>query len=746
LRYYVVRRLPLALLCWLIMLGGASLAFSKASAQGQLAEVEVAAALPLTGEESSFGQGSLEGVRLAIEEANATGVGPRLKLATYDDHSDDAKAKLLADTIVASPAVLVLGPALSTASLAAGPVYEKGGLVSLTTTATSDLITTSRTTFRIVFKNSDQGELLATYVSRVLGRNKATIVWIDNGYGRSLRDGFARAAARWNVTFDEVTFGPTFDYDGFATKMAADPEGAPIILLTLDAEGARIVAALRRAGARAAILGNDSFGDDSFGKLLADAPEEKRQLGALTDGVSGLSPMILDSANAGVRDFANRFRRRFGHDPVWFSVAGYDAARVAIEAVRAATKNIVAPGRDQLRSFVLRFLKQLDSPTVALPALLGPMWFDHDHGRQQAIRIGHFRQGRFESAPVQLVPTTNPDTAEIASGAVFEIAPNRYVRRQRVVYTGVYLNEVSRIDLPQSRYTADFYLWLRYSGNESGADPAAVDFPDLVRGSSEGKVAVAKTALADGTVYQLWHMRGDFRNDYDLHTYPADRQHLTLRFFNAEGSSERVVYVQDHQSAPPQDAAESGENRFGGIAAEDAFRDLTQWDPVQVATSRDSLVSISAMGDPRLTGIDRTRELSGFNVSIDVQRRVVATLIKTLLPLILMSLIMYATLHFPPVLIKEKVTVAVTAALTGAVLLSSINAQLGTVGYVMAVEYVFYVFFALCLFAIMSALAGERLRNVGKPSSARVVERAGELVFVVALLVVSGVTGAVLWR
>ncbi len=53
---------------------------------------------------------------------------------------------------------------------------------------------------------------------------------------------------------------------------------------------------------------------------------------------------------------------------------------------------------------------------------------------------------------------------------------------------------------------------------------------------------------------------------------------------------------------------------------------------------------------------------------------------------------------------------AITAALSGAVLLASVNSQLGTVGYTMAVEYVFYIFFALCLFCILSVLLAERFR------------------------------------
>jgi hypothetical protein len=50
--------------------------------------------------------------------------------------------------------------------------------------------------------------------------------------------------------------------------------------------------------------------------------------------------------------------------------------------------------------------------------------------------------------------------------------------------------------------------------------------------------------------------------------------------------------------------------------------------------------------------------------------------------LALMALIMLASLYFPHALVKEKITVAITAALSGAVLLASINSQLGNGGYV----------------------------------------------------------------
>jgi branched-chain amino acid transport system substrate-binding protein len=173
------------------------------------------------------------------------------------------------------------------------------------------------------------------------------------------------------------------------------------------------------------------------------------------------------------------------------------------------------------------------------------------------------------------------------------------------------------------------------------------------------------------------------------------------------------------------------------VAAE-AFRNLAQWEAERASQRRDSLVTASALGDPRLVGLERMRELSGFTLAIELHRRVIATLAKTLLPLGLMALIMYASLYFPTALVKEKVTVAITGALSGAVLLSSINSQLGSVGYVIAIEYVFYIFFGLSLLCILAVLMAERYRASGRQSAAVVVERTGRYVFLLGMVATVG--------
>jgi len=73
----------------------------------------------------------------------------------------------------------------------------------------------------------------------------------------------------------------------------------------------------------------------------------------------------------------------------------------------------------------------------------------------------------------------------------------------------------------------------------------------------------------------------------------------------------------------------------------------------------------------------------------------------------------FATLWFPHSLNKEGATIPVTGIQTSAALLISINSQLLTIGYTIAIEYVFYVFFGLCLMAMVSGFLNEKLRVRG---------------------------------
>jgi hypothetical protein len=148
-----------------------------------------------------------------------------------------------------------------------------------------------------------------------------------------------------------------------------------------------------------------------------------------------------------------------------------------------------------------------------------------------ALSVGRFQDGVFVSAPVQLVPVSHPDAAEIASKAAVEVGPGRFLRRQQVV-------DIPRLEIDQSSFTGDLICVCA-----SRPDPAQmvrttnIRFPALIRGSFEAQHPAAGGEFGDGTTYRLWQVTGDFKNDFDLRRYPADRQNLVMRFFNANAAS-----------------------------------------------------------------------------------------------------------------------------------------------------------------------------------------------------------------
>jgi ABC-type branched-subunit amino acid transport system substrate-binding protein len=658
----------------------------------------------------------------------------------------------VARAIGASDAVAEVGPNLTVIGMATGPIYAQAGLVSIVPTAHGDAVPNAATTFQPIFNTGEMGAALANYLFYVLQGQCADVLYRNDAYGHPAATGFGLAADRLNITANFYPFTDRASRAKAVQSALADSCHPAIVLGMLSGDALPIIEALRRAGFSGPILGPDSISGDTFAALFNDTPEERATPGFFTNNLYAAAPIIFDSADDATLGFARRFRAYFGQDPSWSAVQGYDSTMLAIAAVRHAVQTLgPTAGLQARRQAVADYLKSLNSPSSAFAGVTGPIWFTAGRGREQPVRVGRFQGGLFQSAPLQLVPVPQPDPAEEKSGELRDTGGSTYARIQQVAYTGMYLNEVPRLDIATATFTADFYLWLRYTPaqNIGDQDPADIDFPDLVTGSFNPQQPVAERSLPDGSVYKLWHVRGEFKNDYDLHHYPFDQQRLIVRLFNAKADSSHIVYVLDRQSFPdigdaaPAPAAGSGgsalaaepgaaesASAFTLQAAPDSFRNLTQWIPLAVLQVRDNLVTLSGLGDPVLVGLERQRELSGFELTIDVKRKMLATLSKSLLPLGLMTLIMFSSLYFPHGLVKEKVTVAVSGALSGAVLLAALNTQLGTVGYTMAVEYIFYVYFALSLLCIVAVLTAERYRTAGKGKIAVRTENVSRALFV----------------
>jgi hypothetical protein len=379
------------------------------------------------------------------------------------------------------------------------------------------------------------------------------------------------------------------------------------------------------------------------------------------------------------------------------------------------------------RERVRAALVGINSPATAVAGLEGPIYFDAQRNMPRPLRFGFFRKGRLVSAPIQLVPVDDPLgfdlDAEIRDGRMLRIA-DRYFWRQHVVYTGIDLNRINRLDVRDRSFNADFYLWMRYAEDDSAV--TRIEFPDLLDDAAFRPDGALERGTEDGLTYRLYRIVGNFRTAYDLHDYPFDRQDLRIRFQNNHERRERIAYVIDL----------FGLGLADGVGQDDPaiFAGLQLWHFAGLRYALESVSIASTLGKPAYFDDQLRVEYPGFGVSVQARRDFRVFIVKTLLPLILLTFVVFATLFFPASLNKERTTIPVTGILASAVLLVSMNNQLPDVGYTVAIESAFYVFFGLALMAMLSGLMHERLRDGVHHRWTLVLDRSAQSIYVLTVL------------
>jgi branched-chain amino acid transport system substrate-binding protein len=691
--------------------------------------VQIAVVAPLTGPQEQQGKLIMEAVALCVEEVNRQGgiQGHPLQAVPYDDQGKPEVAAAKAKEIAASAALAVIGHATSAASVAAGQVYKAAHIPAITAAATAPSVTADNPYyFRLTIDNSLQGHTLAAYAKKVLGANHASVLYSDEVYGRSLAAAFDDEYVEQGGTLDKHW---AWDNQGTDSAHAAliqqvsddiaNGEGGVVILAISPYSAAKdAMLRLRRTGVNPVILGGTGLRND-FAQQFREEPEEKREPGFFTNNTYIASAIIYDSAPERALAFSDRFYRAYQSHPDEGAAKHYEAALLLAEALRQSKVQLTRQGRDDDRQQVRNWLGAQDNAAHATEGLTGPLFFDESQSLPQAVRIGRCVEDRFISAPIQLEAVPNPALidldGELAAGRVIRIQQTFYWL-QRVVYTGIDINQVSRVDTSKGTFTADFYLWFRYAGDD------AVREVDL-NSASEKSPYEAKNPLLqqqiNGLHYALYRVRGDFRATYDFHDYPFDAQSLVLRLTNPRMNREQVIYAIDTFGLrlPQPD---------GGVSQ---LHPLSNWTFTRIQHESETLTSHSTQGQPGAFHSNYETQYSGFNVVIGVKRKTLVFLFKTLLPLLLLVLVVYVTLYFPVSLTKERLTIAISAMLASAVLLSAINSLLTDVGYTTAIEYGFYAFFGLCLYCVIAGLITEQLHSRKNTSMAKRFDTAARIVY-----------------
>jgi len=691
--------------------------------------VRIAFASSLSGPSAPFGTESLVAAQLAIDEVNARGGinGRPIELVPFDDASSPETARANVQAIADSPCVAVLGHDLSSTSLAAGPAYKDARIPALTGGAAADDLTSGNEYyFRALSPVSAQGRSIAEHLRALMKEPKVHLVHTRDSYGKNFLRGFAAAypTEQLRAFGLDVAPGRIGSMDEALDAAVQEPGPGIIVVGAATDFSADIVKALRRRGIKGTIVTPQGAAREGYLQNFANEPEEKAHPGFFSENLYAASSLIFDSAGGAAQVFAADYKAKAGASPSWVGGGAYDAARLMIGALKRAAVQNRSDSKVADRDRVRVALAAIDSPKSAVVGLTGRLYFNVNRDIPRPIRMGFFHYGRFVTAPLQLVRIDQPDGIDLAAerekGYVLSFGDQHYWV-QRVVYTGIDIVRLNRIDVKQGTFNVDFYLWMRFAGEGDGQ--TQVQFPALLDRDAFDPARPLQSGQEDGLNYRLYRISGDFKTRYELHNYPFDTQQLLLHFRNTQQRRELITYVIDRFGLRLADERTS-------LVEDGAYSGLELWRFLGLRYFVDSLSSGSTLGKASLFDSGLKTEFAGFDTVIVLHRNSAIYMLKNLLPLFLLALVVFATLFFPETLFRERVTIPVTAILTSAVLLLAVDNQLGDVGYTIAVEKIFYVFFALCLMVMLSGFGHERLRHAGRKDMCAVLDRIAQVLYV----------------
>jgi branched-chain amino acid transport system substrate-binding protein len=707
--------------------------------------IQIAVIGPLSGKDRAGGQAMLDGVNLRVAEINGNGGvdGRKLKVLAFDDqNSKDTARKKAVEIAMGGSVLAVIGHYYSSTSVEGGKIYKQFGIPAVTPSATAPEVTEGNDWyFRVVPDTNLQGKFAAIYTNEILKLERVFIVYEQDAYGSALQRSFTRTAndigiqipKAWRVNTE------TDDVDNLLKKITLELQddsypGALFVALQ-DHAAAKIVRLIRDKGMDLTIIGGDAIGSESFPRKFKDAPLRKRGTGHYTDGIYATTFFIRDVGNYKAQQFNLAFKRQFGREPDDMAATSYDAATIAVEAIKRA-----GPGGDlaQRRERIRRKLKTFSNIETAYKGVTGHIYFDKHGNAVKAFPFGVYLRDKLISASVQLQPIVTPNAIvdlhkKLEQGKIITI-DDTFMHKTTVVYTGMDINEISNIDPRNGTFSADFYVWFRHR------DPLDYSNIEFLNAAEDIHLSDAIMQMdVDDISYSAYRIKGDFQEEFTFRDYPFDSQTLSIRFRHKRIDSNGLLFVAD----------DIGMQRDGDIKPVSGSKERSilnpagSWHLQDVLVFSDISTTASTLGNPRLfhATADTDISYSRFNVVTEIERNAKNYILNNLIPLFIIILLGYAMLFVspqgPPFV--ARMNLGVTALLTAILLSIKAAGQLPNIGYLVALDYIYFATYALILSGIVISVAELMANRRSKDILAKRLETFGRVFQPFFVLVAIGI-------
>lgn len=298
-----------------------------------------------TGSEATFGQSTDKGVRMAFDEKNQAGgvKGKQLKLITIDNQGKaEEAAAAITRLITQNNVIAVIGEVASSRSLAAAPIAQVHKIPMITPSSTNPKVTeVGDYVFRVCFIDPFQGTVMAKFAHEHLKvKNVAILRDMKSDYSIGLADFFIKKFTELGGTIvaDEKYQSGESTFEGQLTQIKAKKPDA-IFIPGYYTEVGLIAKQARKLGITATLLGGDGWDSSKLYEIGGND----------INGSYFSNHYTTESTDPVVVNFIKKFKERYnGETPDALAAAGYDAAKVLIEAMERAEELTPKAIRDEI--------------------------------------------------------------------------------------------------------------------------------------------------------------------------------------------------------------------------------------------------------------------------------------------------------------------------------------------------------------------------------------------------------------
>jgi branched-chain amino acid transport system substrate-binding protein len=316
----------------------AGVAVGDATAQDKT--IKIGGLFPMSGPGAYFGAQDKQGIELALEQLNKTGVNGYKFAVQYEDSAcsplpASQAAKRLIDQY--KPDVLI-GEECSDATLAIMPIVEQAKVPLINAGSSSIKITEPGNpyTFRIMPNEVMQGVDIATQAYNKLKARTAVLLYENTNAGignaKVFNETFTKLGGK---IVAEIGFGRDVnDFTSIATRVAGLGKIDVIPTYTLEGQGLKITQALAQAGV---VKGGDGPAIQLGTIWLPFGFEQKAGKAAL--GYVRIVQFDPTDQRELVKNFVSSFKAKYNADPTHINAHAYDQILLIADVVKRGAKD-----------------------------------------------------------------------------------------------------------------------------------------------------------------------------------------------------------------------------------------------------------------------------------------------------------------------------------------------------------------------------------------------------------------------